>query len=138
MKDFLSNKKWQTLYAGLILLLLFCAAPIISGPRGLGVSMYSIFGAGVFANVAVYLVFNILIAVLFLLLPVPAVFGGVSEKVKAIIRLAGICLLAFVMLITLMGIWRMAWGWGLWLIVILTILLFVNVLLNNKDLLGKA
>ncbi|MCC8062479.1 MAG: hypothetical protein LIO68_04460 [Rikenellaceae bacterium] len=138
MKDFLSNKKLQTLYAGLILLLLFCAAPIISGPRGFGVSMYSILGEGVFANVAVYLVFNILIAVLFLLLPVPAVFGGVSEKVKAIIRLAGICLLAFVMLITLLSIWRLAWGWGLWLIVILTILLFVNVLLNNKDLLGKA
>ena len=37
------------------------------------------------------------------------------------------------MVVTLLDLRHLAWGWGLWLIALLTILLFVNVMLNRKE-----
>lgn len=76
MQNFLSNKTMQIVYAGIILLLLICAAPILSGPRGFGLSMYCIFGPGSSGSFrGFYMWINIIVSAIFILLAVPAVSG---------------------------------------------------------------
>ena len=76
---------------------------------------------------------NIIVCALFILLAVPVVFGKMNEKTKGLIRLIGSAVQMFFMVFTLLDLRHLAWGWGLWLIVLLTILLFINVMLNRKE-----
>ena len=133
MNEFLAKKSLQTYYAGAILLLLLCTAPILSGPRGFGLSMYGILSFGTSSLVGFYMWVNIIVSALFTLLAVPVVFDKTNEKTKGLIRLIGSAVQTFFMVVTLLDLRHLAWGWGLWLIALLTILLFVNVMLNRKE-----
>lgn len=139
MNNFLSNKSLQTLYAGLILLLLICTAPILSGPRGFGLNMYPILKMGGLSSlVGLYMWVNIIVSIVFILLAVPAVIAKIEAKTEGLIRLIGSCALTFFMVITLINLRHLAWGWGLWLIILLTILLLANVVLDQKIVQTKA
>lgn len=139
MNNFLSNKSLQPLYAGIILLLLICTAPILSGPGGFGLDMYPILKMGGTSSlVGLYMWVNIIVSIAFILLAVPAVTAKLDAKTEGLIRLIGSCALTFFMVITLINLRHLAWGWGLWLIILLTILLFVNVVLNQKAVQTEA
>lgn len=132
MNDVLSNKSLQPLYAAAILLLLLCTAPILSGPRGYGMNMYTVLKMGGNSLLGIYMWINLIVSAIFILLAIPAVLKKVDEKTQGMLRLISSAVLAFFMIVTLINLRHLAWGWGLWLIIILTVLLVVNVYMNRK------
>lgn len=137
MNDFLTNKKLQPLYALVILLLLLCTAPILSGPRGFGLDMY--YALTMRSDLlTIYMWINLIVSACFILLTVPAAAKMVDEKLQGQIRFIGSGVLTGFMIITLLSFRHLAWGWGLWCVIILTVLQFVNVYLNRKADKAKA
>lgn len=132
MKELLSKKSLQPAYAAAIFLLLICAAPLRSGPRGIGLDMYDILHHFSESMLGYYIWVNLIVSALFILLAVPGVGNMVKEKTQERIRRIGCGFLAFFMVMSLLGMKHLAWGWGMWLIILLTTLLIVNVVLNRK------
>ncbi|MDR0660248.1 MAG: hypothetical protein LBG19_05490 [Prevotellaceae bacterium] len=138
MDNFLSKKSLQPIYAVAILLLLLCAVPIFSGPGEFGVDMYSVlkgWGSGV---MGFYIWISILVPIVFILLAIPSVSQKLDSRTDLLVRLIGSGVLLFFMIIALLSIKHFAWGWGLWIIVILTVLLFINVMLGYRNSTPKA
>lgn len=133
MKDLLSKKSLQPLYAVLILLVLFCAAPIIRGPRGFGLHMYLIIKGGVESASGYYIWLNIIVSAIFVGLAVPALRQLLDERVESLVRLIGSGFLVLFMIFTILQLKGLAWGWGLWMLIILNTLLALNVYLNFKS-----
>lgn len=137
MNNFLTNKTLQPIYALVILLLLLCTAPILSGPRGFGLDMY--YALTMRSDLLTfYMWLNLIVSACFILLAIPAVVKKLDEKLQGQIRFIGSSVLTGFMIITLLSFRHLAWGWGLWIIIVLTVLQFVNVYLNRKADKAKA
>lgn len=132
MKELLSKKSLQSAYAAAIFLMLVCAAPLRSGPRGFGLDMYDILHHFSESMLGYYIWVNLIVCALFILLAVPGVGSLVKEKADERIRRIGCGFLTFFMVMALLGMKHLAWGWGMWLIILLTILLIINIILNWK------